>query len=228
MIRFAAALLLVVSSLAGAQVRPTPGAGDPRLQTVNYKNDQIVTIEVQPGYQVLIELAPDEQIQNIALGDSGSWQATASRQGNRIYVKAVQAGADTNMTVMTNARFYGFDLTSSGGGAPAAYKVSFRYPDEQSGGDDVPPVVGRYHLHGDKALLPERIFDDGRKTYIEWPAAASLPAIFAISDLGRESVANGAMRGTTYVIDDISSHYIFRIDQRSVRADRYLIQRKRR
>ena len=227
--RAALALIsITLSSLASAQVRPVPGTGDPRLQTVTYKSDQIVTVEVQPGYQVLIELAPDEQIRNIALGDSASWQASATRQGNRLYVKSLQAGNNTNMTVVTNARFYGFDLTSNGGGGPSPYKISFRYPDETAADDEIPVIVGRYHLHGDKALLPSRMFDDGLKTYIEWPPAQSLPAVFLIDGLGRESVANGAMRGTTYVVDDVSSHLLFRIDRRSVRADRYMLSRKRR
>ena len=221
-------LLLVAPAVVTSQVLPSPGSGDPRLQTVVYKSDQIVTVAVAPGYQVLIELAPDEQIQNIALGDTSAWQATASKQGNRLYVKSTQPGVDTNMTVVTNTRFYGFDLTSASNAEPAPYKISFRYPDnrEEATGPDSTPIVGRYHLHGDAGLRPGRIFDDGAKTYIEWPQAMSLPAVFLVDDARRESVANGAMRGNVYVIDDVSSHLMFRIDQRIVRADRYQLRRR--
>jgi len=224
-----AILFAVVATASDGQVRPSPGVGDPRLQTIDYKRDQIVTIETAPGYQLLIELAPDEQIQSIAVGDSAAWSATPTKQGNRVYIKAMQAGVNSNMTVVTNSRFYGFDLVSSGGsGDQSPYKISFRYPDEarasveEASLPDPGQIVGRYHLAGDRSLLPTWVVDDGHKTYIEWPRGRSLPAVFTIDEHGRESVGNGGMRADTFVIDDVSSKLLFRIDQRVARADRYL------
>src|SRR3546814_20266945 len=84
MIARALAILLALSAApAVAQVRPQPGTGDARMQTVDYQRNQVVEIQGAPGYQVMIALAPDEHIQNIAVGDSGAWQVVASPSGNR-------------------------------------------------------------------------------------------------------------------------------------------------
>ncbi|HZF95144.1 MAG TPA: TrbG/VirB9 family P-type conjugative transfer protein, partial [Allosphingosinicella sp.] len=97
--RLALALVLAFAALpAAAQVRPQPGAGDRRLQTIDYAADQVVILEVAAGYMLTVELAPDEQIENVALGDSGAWQVTANRRGDRLFIKPLQGGISTNMT----------------------------------------------------------------------------------------------------------------------------------
>lgn len=210
---------------ADAQVRPYPGPGDARMQTVDYRRDQVVEIEAAPGYQVMIALAPDEQIQNVAVGDSGAWQVVASQSGNMLFVRPSQGGVSTNMTVITSARFYAFDLVPANGAPP--YEVRFRYPAEP-GGDatgmpsDTAAAVGMYRLGGTRSLWPVRMHDDGAKTYIDWPPDVALPAVFVIDDHGRERLANGNMRGGFYVIDSVHDDLLFRIDSKSARAKRYL------
>ena len=56
---------------AHAQVRPQPGSGDPRIQSVMYDADQVVQLQVPTGYELTVEFAPDERIENVAVGDSG-------------------------------------------------------------------------------------------------------------------------------------------------------------
>ncbi len=101
------------------------------MQMIDYRRDQVVQIEGAPGYQVLIALAPDERIENVALGDSSAWQAVASQSGNLLFVRPTQDGVSTNMTVITSARFYAFDLVPANGAPP--YEVRFRYPAEPDG-----------------------------------------------------------------------------------------------
>lgn len=228
------AVLLILSVPAASQIYPSPDASDSRLQTINYKRNQVVAVEAAIGYQVLIELAPDEQIQSIALGDSSAWQATATRQGNRLYLKALKTGANSNMTVVTTARLYAFDLIAAPGPSPAtAYKISFRYPDtdradtEQLSKPDPEAIVAWYKLAGDRSLLPTWVVDDGHKTYIGWPRAVSLPAVFLIDDHDRETVANGSMRDGTYVIDDVAKRVLFRLDGKMARADRGAVKKPR-
>ena len=223
---------------ASAQVRPQPGAGDPRLQTIDYAPDQVFVLEVATGYQLTVELAPDEQIENVALGDSGAWQVTANRRGDRLFIKPLRAGAPTNMTVITNARLYAIDLVSLGGPTPEmAYTVRFNYPNPDAagagGGDEAAadaeaPVDGRYRVSGARALQPSRIGDDGRHTYIEWPADRPIPAVYSVSDDGEESLVNGMMRDEVYVIDSVSPRLVFRIDRQSARAVRVRQRQARR
>ena len=223
--RALAILLALLGTGAAAQVRPQPGYGDARMQSVDYRRDQVVQIEGAPGYQVMIALAPDEQVQNVAVGDSGAWQVVASQSGNMLFVRPMQGGVSTNMTVITSARFYAFDLVPANGTPP--YEIRFRYPAEQmsdaSGvSGNVAEPVGLYRLSGTRSLWPARINDDGIKTYIDWPHDVALPAVFIIDDHGRERLANGNMRGDLYVIDSVHEQLLFRIDRQTARAKRYL------
>ena len=171
--RLALALALTLAAApAASQVRPQPGAGDRRLQTVDYAADQVFILEVAPGYQLTVELAPDEQIENVAVGDASAWQVTANRRGDRLFIKPLQAGVSTNMTVITSARVYAMDLVPLGGPSPEmAYTVRFRYPEagEDAAADEEAETVlaGRYRLTGARRLRPSRIGDDGRQTFIE-------------------------------------------------------------
>lgn len=227
MARLALGLLLALSGMrADAQIRPQPGYGDVRMQTIDYRRDQVVRIEGAPGYQILIALAPDERIENVALGDSGAWQAVASQSGNLLFVRPTQEGVSTNMTVITSARFYAFDLVPARGAPP--YEVRFRYPAEPEGdlfaGPGEAVAAGLYRLSGARAMWPVRMHDDGMRTYIDWPQDVALPAVFIIDDLGRERLANGNMRGGVYVIDSVQDQLLFRIDRKTARAKRYLPQ----
>lgn len=226
MIGRALAILLVLSApAAAAQVRPQPGDGDARMQTVDYRRNQVVEIQGAPGYQVMIALAPDENIQNIAVGDSGAWQVVASQSGNMLFVRPSEGGVSTNMTVITSARFYAFDLVPANGAPP--YEIRFRYPNEPSDDASNAPgemgdPVGEYRLSGTRALRPAGMHDDGVKTYIDWSPETPLPAVFFIDDYGRERLANGNMRGGLYVIDSVHEELLFRIDKKKARAKRYL------
>jgi len=228
-VRLALALVLAFAALpAAAQVRPQPGAGDRRLQTIDYAADQVVILEVAAGYMLTVELAPDEQIENVALGDSGAWQVTANRRGDRLFIKPLQGGISTNMTVITNARLYAIDLVPLSGPSPEmAYTVRFNYPEAArtgaGGGEEAeaePPVDGRYRVSGARALQPSRIGDDGRHTYIEWPADRPIPAVYALGANGEESLVNGMMRDDVYVIDSVVPRLVFRIDRQTARAVR--------
>lgn len=218
-------LPLMLMPEAASQVRPQPGVGDARMQTVDYRRDQVVEIEAAPGYQVVIALAPDEQIQNVAIGDSGAWQVVANQSGNMLFVRPTAGGISTNMTVITSARFYAFDLVPANGTPP--YEIRFRYPPEPGTdagamASDAAAAVGMYRMGGTRALWPVRMHDDGIKTYIDWPPDVALPAVFVIDDYGRERLANGNMRGGLYVIDSVHDALLFRIDRKTARAKRYL------
>jgi type IV secretion system protein VirB9 len=220
--------LLAAASPAAAQVRPQPGAGDPRLQSVDYAPDQVVTLQVAPGYQLTVELAPDEQIENVAVGDSGAWQVTANRRGDRLFIKPLQQGVTTNMTVITNARVYAIDLVPLFGATPdMAYTVRYRYPEagehaeQEAAADPADPAVqGRYRLSGARRLRPSLIGDDGRQTFIEWPADLPLPAVYGIGRDGQETLVNGMMREGVFVIDSVIPTLVFRIDRDVARATR--------
>jgi len=222
--------LALISAAATAQVRPQPGPGDPRLQTILYNPDQVVQLELATGYQLGIEFAPDERIENVAVGESNAWSVTPNKRGDHLFLKALSAGATTNMTVVTDARTYVFELVSMYGPLPnMAYTVRFAYPDK------APPAVamvsqvpsGRYRLSGAKALRPSMVVDDGQHTYIEWPAERTLPAVFAIDEHKEEVAVDGFMRNGRYVIDAVKPRLVFRLGKEAAFATR-LKQREKR
>lgn len=217
--------LLIAAALlpaaAAAQVRPEPGPGDPRIQTVLFDPDQVVLLRVPTGYQLTLELAPDERIENVAVGDSGAWQVTPNKRGDRLFIKPVQGGVTTNMTVVTDAHAYLFEL-SPGSVGDAAFTVRFRYPPPPAPAQPDTPAIaaGRYKLSGDASIRPDAISDDGNKTYIMWRADQTLPAVFVIDRDGKETLADGAMRDGRYVLDTVNNKIVFRLDNKVAGAAR--------
>jgi type IV secretion system protein VirB9 len=217
---FFAALAFLYASPASAQVRPQPGIGDPRIQTVMYDPNQVVLLEVPGGYQLTLEFAPDERIENVAVGDSGAWQVIPNKRGDRLFLKPLGT-AITNMTVVTDARSYIFEL-SPGSVGNAAFTVRFQYPPPPK--PAVPETAmnepGRYKLSGDGDLRPDAISDDGAETYMIWRPEQTLPAVFVIDRDGKETLADGAMRDGRYVLDSVNNKLLFRTDKKLASAVR--------
>ncbi|MDB5709735.1 MAG: hypothetical protein JWL96_1805 [Sphingomonas bacterium] len=221
---------LLLAMPAAAQLRPEPGPGDPRIQSVLYDANQVVQLQVATGYQLTVEFAPDERIENVAVGDSGAWQVTPNKRGDRLFIKAVGQGVTTNLTVVTDARTYAIELSPLFGPLPTmAYTVRFRYATPAAVSvvaNDAALGPGRYKLSGDKALRPAAIDDDGVHTYIAWGPDQTLPAIFAIDDKGNETLVNGMTREGRFVIDAVANKLVFRIDRQTAGAMRVPQKRK--
>lgn len=231
--RFVGRFLLVQAFLAtGAAAQPVspppgptliPEPNESRMLTIAYDAKSIVPLTVAPNYQLTVMFADGEKISSVAVGDSGAWQVSASRSGESLFIKPI-GYSQTNMTVITDARVYFFDLVP-GSVTNGAYLVRFIYPDEQTAlpaSDVIPREVtrGGYRLSGSRALRPETIDDDGAKTYIAWPDGAVMPAVFAIDPSGQEMLVDGYMRDGLYTIDRIYTRLIFRYDRQVASATR--------
>lgn len=218
---------LLAASPVAAQVMPMPGMGDPRVQNVDFRPDQVIRLTGAVGYQIMVELAPDETVRSIALGDSSAWSASTDRGGNRLFLKVLLADVATNMTVITDVRTYAFDLQGTADTAMTSpYLVRFRYPSVAANISSDPvmgEMVGSYLLRGDRRLRPVAISDDGVHTYIDWPTDALLPATYVGQADGSETLANGQMRGRYYVLDSVDTNLVFRLDKRVAKAKRRVI-----
>ena len=143
-----------------------------------------------------------------------------------IVVKPRQPGLDTNLLVTTDRRAYYLRLISK----PDEYlaRIAFAYPEEevnkwkaQLAKDDqrrkeererpvrsaIEPVEDfyfEYTIHGgDENIRPVRVFDDGRKTFIQMTANAAhreLPVLVVIDSDGPEMV-NYRVKGDMYIAD---------------------------
>ncbi|MFL6770191.1 MAG: TrbG/VirB9 family P-type conjugative transfer protein [Sphingomicrobium sp.] len=230
--------LLLVSTIAGAQVQPMPGEGDPHLQAVDYSAGQIVQLRSAPGYQLMVELSPDEQVQSVALGDSAAWQVNVSKSGDRLFLKPATSDTTTNMTVVTSVRVYNFDLIAMSGDTPdMPYTVQFRYPvsvaqiQDARFGESSAALrrESSYRMSGDRLLRPLSVTDDGHRTYIVWPKESPIPAVYAPDGLGNEALVNGMMGADdVYVVDGAPKFLTFRIDGSVAHAERVRKTRRRR
>jgi type IV secretion system protein VirB9 len=216
--------LLMPLAPAVAQMRqvPIPGSADPRVQTVLFQEDTVVALRGHYGYQMTVEFGADERIENVSIGDSLAWQVTPNRRADTLFIKPIEFDAATNMSVITSKRRYTFQLSAeepSGPGDPAIiYRVKFTYPPEPT--TDASPQEGplvvpanansNYSVSGSPRNIPARIYDDGVKTYMEWPGNASTPAVFALGVDGAEAVVNFIMRGNLMVVERVGPAFVLR------------------
>lgn len=124
------ALALAAPAFAQETVQPVEetSEADPRLVTLTFDDAQVFTIRGKVKVQTTIKFAPDEAIQNVAVGDSNAWQIQPNQAQSILFVKPLEPSARTNMTVVTNRRTYLFDLVASPRNSPL-YVLQFRYPE---------------------------------------------------------------------------------------------------
>jgi type IV secretion system protein VirB9 len=223
-VSFAAFALLSCTAVAGAP--------DKRIRTMAYSSDQIVQILGRSGIQSTIEFAPDERIENVAVGDSAKWQITPNRRASLLFVKPLAPRSRTNMTVVTDHRTYMFDLVAGDKWTTPLYALKFSYPNEKPAAADAaksvqqvavaapPPqvqaVMTAERLHfdwnskGNAKLLPSRVFDDGSSLYLAWDKETPLPAILTMSEDRKEGPVNYRMSGEYIVIAPIPRNLVLR------------------
>lgn len=225
---------LVLFAAIALSVAPA-SAQDARLVSRLYSADEVVRIEGRAGVQATIAFADDEHIENVAIGDSNSWQVTPNKRANLLFIKPLASRARTNLTVVTDRNRYVFDLVA----APAAnaiYMLQFTYPEElkRSTSSDtsatlteeeatatlvkpLPAPIDPATLNfgwlakGNKRLLPERIYDDGTFTYLTWSAGVRIPAFLELNEKGEEGPVNFSVRGHVIVIDGVPKHIALRL-----------------
>jgi type IV secretion system protein VirB9 len=230
-------LLLTAALLAGAIAAPAR-AEDPRLVDRLYDPTQVVRIEGKANVQAVIRFGEGETIENVAIGDSQSWQVTPNKRADLLFVKPLADRAATNMTVVTDRHTYLFDLVASPAHRNPLYILAFSYPKELeempepalagaapavepnaleiAAASDPYAVVDPAELNfawatkGNALLLPQRIYDDGGATFLTWAAGAPLPAILVRDFEGTEGPVNFAVRGDMIVVDGVPREIVLR------------------
>ena len=109
-----------------------PVVSDSRIKTFVYNPNEVFAITTHYGYQSNIEFADKEIIDTVSVGDRIGWQIIPA--GRRLFIRAMEENAHTNMTIVTNLHAYQFDLRSSTsdavfGSEQLTYVVRFFYPD---------------------------------------------------------------------------------------------------
>ena len=229
--------LILLAALASAPAF----ARDARLETRLYDADAVVRLEGRAGVQATISFAPDEHIENVAIGDSSLWQVTPNKRANLLFVKPLAPRARTNMTVVTDRRTYFLDLVAAPE-RPAVYLLRFTYPPEQKKPDVAPASAGlsaeeaqlaggsapvdparlnfAWKARGKGDLLPARVFDDGVSTYLSWTAGRAVPAILVRDGKGAEGPVNYAVRADMIVLDTVPGTIVLRAGREAAMLER--------
>ncbi len=196
------------------------------VQVYPFSDGVLYRLLAAPERVTDIALQPGETLLSVAAGDTVRWTVgdttSGSGEGKRVHilVKPFAAGLSTNLIIATDRRAYHLQLASTSGTAMAG--ISWTYPaDEliairrqQAEARAVTPVASglavenlnfAYRITGDNpAWRPLRAFDDGRQTFIEFPASVAVgeaPPLFVIGEAGDAELVNYRMSGRFYVVD---------------------------
>lgn len=173
-----------------------------------------------------ITLQPGETVVSVAAGDTARWTVGDTTSGSgvtkrvHILVKPFAAGLSTNLVITTDRRAYRLQLESTASTAMAA--LSWTYPQDEliairrqeATAEAAKPVAAAlaverlnfgYAISGDRpAWRPSRAFDDGRQTFIEFPADIAVgeaPPLFVVGEQGDIELVNYRVAGRFYVVD---------------------------
>jgi type IV secretion system protein VirB9 len=219
--RILGALLLGLCSELALAIVPPPGAVDPRVREIDYRESQVVSLQGFVGYHIHIELSPAERFVALGVGDSDAVDVAA--EGPHIMLKPKAKQVATNLTLVSSRRVYHFDYRASTARPdPAAmFTLRFRYPapvevtpvattDEPI--EAAPPrVINRdYWYCGSSALRPVEASDDGSQTRVQFQARGEWPAIFVKNDDGTESLVNFHIEETTAVVHRVAREFVLR------------------
>lgn len=227
-------LLFVLVSLglaesAHAIQENKPLAIDRRIRTYVFNPNEVYTFTAHYGYQSILELAPDETVGVISLGNPLSWQIQP--MGNRIFIKPIEPDATTNMTVISDKRTYHFEIYAEEAEGirdeQMVFTARFYYPEFESGAvrsfkpaktlklPNIKEEPDKYHfnytLSGSENIAPVRVFDDGEFTYFQFrDKNADVPAFFMVDNEGRESLINYRVLQDYIVVERVASQYTLR------------------
>jgi type IV secretion system protein TrbG len=198
------------------------------VQVFPFSDGTIYQVYTAPGAVTDIALQPSENLVAVAAGDTVRWvigdttSGTGADKRTHILVKPFTSGLATNLVVTTDRRSYHLQLTATARTAMAA--LSWTYPADQlialrraadqaaaaapvSEGLAVDSLHFNYAISGDApAWRPLRAFDDGRQTFVEFPASIAVgdaPPLFVVGPTGEAELVNYRVRGRFYVVDRI-------------------------
>lgn len=218
-------------SPAYAQSLPVPDQDNPRLQSFSWEPGEPVRIMALPMTGLTVMLEPGEAISEVLLDRRGAFDVRVSSERDSFLLIPTIADAEATVSIQTDRRSYIF-LAETGTGLMAAYLVryspytsyaSYSVPPDAPALDPFADAGGptwTYRVKGDRSVQPAEITDDGAKTFIRFAGDQALPAMFAIGPTGEEMLVNGHMRGDIFVIDQVWSEIVFRIDKERATARR--------
>ena len=214
------------SGAAQAEIIPPRGIKDSRVRTVDYDPDQVIRLKGFVGYQIHLEFAPGERFVNLAAGDTAGLEIGA--QDEHLLLKPRAPSVATNLTILTSQRVYTIAYSATRTVPDperdeVIYSLRFRYPAPPV--PAAPPVAAarvineRYVSRGARELRPERVWDDGVQTHLEFRRSSEIPAVYVIETDGDEALANMHVDAQGVTVDRVVATLRLRRGTRSATVE---------
>lgn len=234
MTTLAYAFLSALIAAPSAQAAPTQPPQASASVEFLFDERVVYPLVAAPGRLTDIMLEPGEtlvEVNPIAAGDTVRWIIgdTTSGAGEtrrvHILVKPTAGDLSTNMVINTTRRTYFLELRASD--RAFLTQVRWRYPAPPAAAPVVAavsasagPIVApappaspasrlnlAYRIRGPAALRPSRVWDDGARTYVEFPPAAILadmPPLFLTGpDSKVAELVNYHVAGRVLIVDHL-------------------------
>lgn len=240
-VRCPTAVDVLAAANGAARQRPIAGSFTEARHVYVYAPGAIYELYTNPGFISTILLEPGETINAIAAGDTSRWMVTETNGESEgdgrtiVLVKPQTIGLRTNIVLITDRRTYTIEASSSAGAVYSA-QIAWSYPAAagEASATIARPMNESYRVRTVRGLRPAwsptRVYDDGRRTWLEFPesvSSADMPPLFVITPEGAELV-NYRVQGRRYMVDRIfdvaelrfgtRAPIVVRIERRAPRA----------
>ncbi len=209
---------------------PSAGAYLNAALYYDFEPGRLYVVHTSPRFLTAITLRPGEKLISKAAGDTVRWvlgetvQGAGAGQQVIVFVKPIRGGLRTNIILTTDQRSYLLEAVSHEGETYTSV-ISWNYPQEEmrdaqaartaadqavvASGVAIDRLNFAYRIQPIGARRgprwqPLRVFDDGLKTYIQFPAdlaAMEAPPLFLIGPSKQAELVNYRFANGYYVVD---------------------------
>lgn len=239
---------------------PAPSGFINSAMFYDYMPGAIYEVHTSPRFITTIALRPGEQLISKAAGDTVRWVMGETHQGSGagsqtlVFVKPIKGDLRTNIVLTTSERTYMVEAVSHNGDAYTSI-VSWNYPRDQFA--ELSSAVGEAAEQANRSIpdvavdninfdysiksvgparqkpawMPERVFDDGNKTYIQFApnlGTTEAPPLFVIGEKNAAELVNYRVQGRYYVVDRLISIAELRLGERKQQIVRITRNTRRR
>lgn len=226
-----------------ARIQPEDAGFDNAIQRYAYSEGALFQIYAKPGQVTDIALQEGEKLVGpgpVAAGDTVRWMIGDTLSGTgatarvHILVKPTRSEISTNLVINTDRRTYHVELQANSDVYMAS--VSWTYPADElialhiaqqeavaaaavpvADGFELESLNFDYRISGDRPdWRPVRVFDDGRRTLIEFApsiAQGELPPLFLVGENGDVELVNFRVSGRYLIVDRLFEKAELRLGQ---------------
>lgn len=209
---------------------PSAGAYLNAALYYDFEPGRLYVVHTSPRFLTAITLRPGEKLISKAAGDTVRWvlgetvQGAGAGQQVIVFVKPIRGGLRTNIILTTDQRSYLLEAVSHEGETYTSV-ISWNYPQEEMRDAQAARAAADQAVVASSIAIdrlnfsyriqpigarrgprwqPLRVFDDGLKTYIQFPAdlaATEAPPLFLIGPNKQAELVNYRFANGYYVID---------------------------